>query len=68
MYIQTFHIKALENLRRRRKILKEDKGRQNILPLMEQRYKLQWTTHQNPCEQEKSRVENFERKKKKLLN
>lgn len=48
IHIQTYHIETLENLRIRRKILKEDKGRQNILPLMEQGYKLQWTTHQNP--------------------
>lgn len=47
IHIQTYHIETLENLRIRRKILK-DKGRQNILPLMEQGYKLQWTTHQNP--------------------
>lgn len=48
IHIQTYHIETLENLRIRRKILKEDKGRQNILPLMEQGYKLQWTIHQNP--------------------
>lgn len=36
IHIQTYHIETLENLRIRRKILKEDKGRQNILPLMEQ--------------------------------
>lgn len=48
-----------------RKILKEDIGEENILPLMKQRHTSQWTNYQNPHKQKYSKVESFEREKRK---